>query len=117
MFLFQSLLFLCKYFCLYFRMYISLLSLFFFYIYLIPSRPGSKTFSEAVSSMWAIKASCTRFFTKLNLSGPLTHPLAVSSVFYNTLTFDFYFRGCFYDSHAGNWGLVSGSYLKTQASL
>ena len=65
-----------------------------FYIYLIHSRPGSKTCSEAASSMWATKASCTCLFTKLNLSGPLMHPAAVSSVFCNTLTFDFYFRSC-----------------------
>jgi len=63
-----------------------------FYIYLTHSRPGSKTCSEAASSMWATKASCTCLFIKLHLSGPLMHPPAVSSVFYNNLTFNFYFQ-------------------------
>ena len=55
-----------------------------FYIYLIHSRPGSKTCSEAASSMWATKASCTCLFMKLDLSGPLMHPAAVSSLCCNT---------------------------------
>jgi hypothetical protein len=47
--------------------------------------------------VWANKASCTCLFIKLNLSWPLRHPPAVSSVFYYTSTFDFYFRSCVID--------------------